>query len=87
MADSIEARLQRLEDLEAIRRLLLDYRRHLDGDTATAHTTWALIRRASGDVPELALLGHYDDVLAREDGRWKFKRRQAHIDIPDHPVA
>ncbi len=58
----------------------------LDGDRATAHTTWALIRRADGDVPQVALLGHYDDVLARESGRWKFKRRQAHIDIPDHPV-
>ena len=58
----------------------------LDGDRATAHTTWALIRRADGDVPQVALLGHYDDVLARENGRWRFKRRQAHIDIPDHPV-
>ena len=58
----------------------------LDGDRATAHTTWALVRRADGDVPQVALLGHYDDVLARENGRWKFKRRQAHIDIPDHPV-
>jgi hypothetical protein len=35
----------------------------------------------------LALLGHYDDVLAREDGRWKFKRRQAHIDIPHDPMS
>ena len=58
----------------------------LDGDRATAQTTWALIRRASGDVPQVALLGHYDDVLARENGRWKFKRRQASMDIPDHPV-
>lgn len=58
----------------------------LDGDRASAHTTWALIRRADGDVPQVALLGHYDDVLARESGHWKFKRRQAHIDIPDHPV-
>jgi len=58
----------------------------LDGDRATAQTTWALIRRADGDVPQVALLGHYDDVLARERGRWKFKRRQASMDIPDHPV-
>jgi uncharacterized protein (TIGR02246 family) len=58
----------------------------LDGDTATASTTWALIRRADGDAPQVALLGHYEDVLARENGRWRFKRRQAHMDIPDNPV-
>jgi uncharacterized protein (TIGR02246 family) len=58
----------------------------LDGDHATAQVTWSLIRRAEGDAPAVVLLGHYDDVLAREDGTWKFKRRQAHIDIPNHPV-
>jgi len=58
----------------------------LDGDAATASTTWALIRRAEGDAPAVTLLGHYDDVLAREHGRWRFKRRRAHIDIPHHPV-
>jgi len=26
-------------------------------------------------------------VLAREHGRWRFKRRQAHVDIPDAPIA
>jgi uncharacterized protein (TIGR02246 family) len=143
------ARLQRLEDIAEIDRLIVDYARHLDtrdlhaysrlfcadgewsgntghaqgpdaiqamleerlppnppapgptsshvvsnpvidvdGDTATASVTWALIRRgADEDEPELALLGHYDDVLAREDGRWRFKSRRAHIDIPDRPVA
>jgi len=58
-----------------------------DGDGATASTTWALIRRGAGDVPEVVLLGHYDDVLARENGRWLFKRRRAHMDIPDNPLA
>jgi hypothetical protein len=55
----------------------------LDGDRATASTTWAVIRRGEGDAPEVALLGHYDDELAREHGHWRFKRRRAHIDIPD----
>ena len=58
----------------------------VDRDSATASVTWALIRRGDGDEPELALLGHYDDELAREDGRWRFKRRRAHIDIPDRPA-
>src|SRR5580704_9503781 len=37
MTESIEARVARLEDLEAIRRLLLDYRRHLDGKDFRAY--------------------------------------------------
>jgi uncharacterized protein (TIGR02246 family) len=148
MSSDEAARLQRLEDIAEIDRLIVDYARHLDtrdlhaysrlfcadgewsgntghaqgpdaiqamlevrlppnppapgptsshvvsnpvidvdGDTATASVTWALIRRgADEDEPELALLGHYDDVLAREDGRWRFKRRRAQIDIPDRPV-
>src|SRR4029450_9393503 len=135
MSSEEAARLQRLEDVAEIDRLIVDYARHLDtrdlhaysrlfwadgewggntghaqgpdaiqamleerlppnppapgptsshvvsnpvidvdGDPATASVTWALIRRAADeDQPELALLGHYDDVLAREDGRWRFK--------------
>jgi uncharacterized protein (TIGR02246 family) len=144
--DSVAARLRRLEDLEAIRRLFQDYRRHLDrkdfrayadlfaaegefvagadgsiraqgraaifdlvdgmrgslltdqggddvhvavnevieldGDRATALSTWVYILRGDGDVPVLAKIGHYEDVLTREDGRWKFLRREAPTDIP-----
>jgi uncharacterized protein (TIGR02246 family) len=144
--DSVAVRLRRLEDLEAIRRLFQDYRRHLDrkdfsayadlfaaegefvagadgsirakgpaaifdlvdgmrgslltdqggddvhvavnelieldGDRATAVSTWVYILRAEGDVPVLAKIGHYEDVLTREDGRWKFLRREAPTDIP-----
>jgi 3-phenylpropionate/cinnamic acid dioxygenase small subunit len=58
----------------------------VEGDSARASVTWALIRRGEGDEPELALLGHYDDELAREDGRWRFRSRRAHIDIPDRPA-
>jgi len=146
MADSIEARLQRLEDLEAIRRLLLDYRRHLDGkdfrayadlfaadgefiagprdgisargpegifalvdgmrgtlltdrggddvhvavnevieldgDRATVTSTWVYLIRGEADQPEVSKIGHYEDVVTREDGRWKFLRRRAPMDIP-----
>jgi uncharacterized protein (TIGR02246 family) len=141
--DSVEARLRRLEDREAIRRLFLDYRRaldgkdfrayadlfardgefiagtmrakgpdaifelvdgmvgtlltaqggddvhlvaneiiDLDGDRGTATVTWVYILRDEGDVPQLAKIGHYADVLTREDGRWKFLRREAPTDIP-----
>jgi ketosteroid isomerase-like protein len=144
--DSVAERLARLEDLEAIRRLFQDYRRHLDhkdfrayadlfaaegefvagpdgsirakgpaaifdlvdgmrgslltdqggddlhvavnevieldGDRATAFSTWVYILRAEGDLPEVAKVGHYQDVLTREGGRWKFLRREAPMDIP-----
>lgn len=144
MADqTVETRLRRLEDLEEIRRLVMDYRRHLDaddllsysrlftengewlgntgygkgpdgirmmleerlprnphapgatryhlvsdpvidldGDTATGEVSWALVARGANDVPELRLFGHYIDTYAREDGRWRFLRREAHTDIP-----
>jgi uncharacterized protein (TIGR02246 family) len=146
MTESIEARVARLEDLEAIRRLLLDYRRHLDGkdfrayaslfaadgefiagpdgeirakgpdgifalvdgmrgtlltdaggddvhvavnevieldgDRARVTSTWVYLIRADGDVPEVSKIGHYDDVVTREDGHWKFLRRVAPMDIP-----
>lgn len=145
-SDSLEARVRRLEDIDAIRRLLQDYRtcldgkdfrgyadlfaldgefiagpageihakgreeifalvdgmrgslltdeagddRHaaindridLDGDRATATSTWVyLIRREDGE-PEVSKVGRYNDVLTREDGAWKFLRREAPCDIP-----
>jgi hypothetical protein len=140
---TLEERMQRLEDLEQIRRLLLDYRRHLDekdfrayselfategefvagsmhakgpraifelvdgmrgtlltdrpgddvhiianpvidldGDRATAEVTWLYITRGEDDAPVLSKLGHYCDTLTREDGHWKFLRREAPTDIP-----
>jgi uncharacterized protein (TIGR02246 family) len=54
----------------------------LDGDRATAQLTWAYIVRDAEDKPALSKLGHYDDVLVREDGQWRFLRRQAPTDIP-----
>jgi ketosteroid isomerase-like protein len=146
MTDSLAARVARLEDLESIRRLLLDYRRHLDGkdfrayadlfaadgefiagpegsirargpeaifalvdgmrgtlltdaggddvhvavnevieldgDRARVTSTWVYLIRGDGDVPEVSKVGHYDDVVTREGGRWKFLRREAPMDIP-----
>jgi 3-phenylpropionate/cinnamic acid dioxygenase small subunit len=139
---ALRERLQRLEDVLEIQRLLMDYGRHLDardlhaysllfcedgewtgatgtavgpaaiqamleanlpgnpaapgattwhvmanpvvdvdGDRATAQIMWLLLRRDAGEVPGLAVTGHYEDVLVREDGRWKFKRREAFVDI------
>ena len=145
-SESLEARVRRLEDIDAIRRLFQDYRRSLDGkdfrayadlfavdgefiagpdgsirakgredifalvdgmrgslltdatgddvhvavneridldgDRAAATSTWVYVLRGDGDVPDVAKVGRYNDVLTREDGRWKFLRREAPCDIP-----
>jgi uncharacterized protein (TIGR02246 family) len=140
---SFDDRLRRLEDLEAIRRLMLEYRScldakdirgyaelfaadgefvagdmhargpeaifdlvdgmrgtlltdrggddvhivanpviDLDGDRATADSMWIYIVRGEGDVPVLSKIGSYHDVFTREDGRWRFLRREAPTVIP-----
>jgi uncharacterized protein (TIGR02246 family) len=57
----------------------------LDGDRASAESTWTLIVRGEGDTPDLTLLGAYRDRLVREDGRWRFARRESHTEIPVRP--
>lgn len=54
----------------------------LDGDRATATSTWSYVVRGSGDQPLLAKLGHYDDVLVRRPEGWRFARRDAGTDVP-----
>jgi uncharacterized protein (TIGR02246 family) len=53
-----------------------------DADRARAESTWAYVVRGDDGGPVLAKLGHYDDELVREDGRWRFLRRDAPMDIP-----
>ena len=137
---SLAARIQRLEDIEEIRVLLLNYGRYLDthdfaaysrlfakdgewsggfgsvkgpaaiqafmeknipgantgntyhllsnfvievhGDTATAWSRWAYVTPNAEKRPAMAQAGHYDDLLVRESGHWKFRRRVAGNDIP-----
>ena len=137
----LEARVRTLEDREAVWRLHMDYRRHLDnrdfeayaalfaqdgewsgplgtfvgpaailemltnslerfdvhertyhlicntvidvdGDSAVAESTQCYVTRGPEDEPVVTYVGRYEDVLAREGGAWKFKRRLASYDIP-----
>jgi hypothetical protein len=140
--EALEARIKRLEDVEGVWQLFMDYRRHLDardfaaysqlfvdggvwsgnlgeargpaeiqallertlevyaddstrthhlvcnpavqieGDRATAQSTWVYVTRDEDDRPTLALLGHYEDELVRDGDRWKFLRRVAYCDMP-----
>jgi uncharacterized protein GlcG (DUF336 family) len=60
----------------------------VDGDRATAVSKWLFFTRSTDGKPTPALGGHYDDILVREDGHWKFLRRVAQSDIPfQDPLA
>jgi hypothetical protein len=147
--EAVEMRLQRLEDREEIRQLLIDYGRFLDrgdftafsqlfsekegewiggmgqakssqairklmedtigkgisksgppschvfsnetinvnGDRAQATAKWMFLVQGDSGRPQAFYLGHYEDSLVRESGRWKFLRRVVYSDIPkDDPT-
>lgn len=54
----------------------------IDGDQASAMTKWIYITPAQDGGPDIVLLGHYNDKFLREDGVWKFLRREAPVDLP-----
>ena len=54
----------------------------IEGDSASAVTKWIYITPGDGGAPRMVFLGHYDDRFIRENGVWKFWRREAPVDIP-----
>jgi len=54
----------------------------LAGDTATGTLMWLYFTVGADGRPSLAKIGHYTDTYRREDGRWRFHRRDAPTDIP-----
>ena len=54
----------------------------VDGDRASATTKWIFVMQNDETNPRWVYLGHYDDTFVREDGRWRFLKRQAFTDIP-----
>jgi len=54
----------------------------LEGDTATAEVMWTVVARDAADQPHVTMMGRHIDRLVREDGRWRFQRREGRIDIP-----
>ncbi len=58
----------------------------IHGDTATDQAYWqTIVTRDCKSV--IAGAGHYEDVLKREDGRWKFFKRSIIDDIPPKSTA
>src|SRR4029079_3362223 len=54
----------------------------VNGDRATAVSKGGFVMASSANKPEMLLLATYRDEFVREDGRWKFKRREVQGDIP-----
>lgn len=54
----------------------------LDGDRATSHVMWTVINRGADGNPVVGMVGHHEDDLVREGGRWRFARRRGFVEIP-----
>ena len=57
----------------------------IHGDRASAVTKWIYITPGPDNAPKLVYLGHYNDQFIRENGVWKFLRREAPADIAPPP--
>ena len=62
--------------------LLSNFEIDVHGDTATAWSRWTFIVPGPDQKPVMAQGGRYEDLLIREDGHWKFRRRTALNDLP-----
>ena len=55
------------------------------GDEAVALSKGLFVVPGKDGAPEIVMLATYHDILTRDGGRWKFKRRIVHADIPAPP--
>lgn len=62
--------------------LLTNFIIDVHGDNATAWSRWNFVTPGADKKPAIAQGGHYQDTLVRENGHWKFSRREAFVDIP-----
>lgn len=62
--------------------LLSNFIIDVQGDTATAWSRWNYVVPGGDKKPAIAQGGHYEDKFIRENGHWKFSRREAFTDIP-----
>jgi len=58
----------------------------VNGDEAVAVSKGIFVVPGETNSPEMVMLATYNDLLIREDGRWKFKKREVRGDIPSPPV-
>lgn len=79
----IEAMMARVGGAGASLHLITSPMVTLDGDRATARVMWTVINRAGNGTPLLGMVGHHEDELVREGGRWRFRRRRGFVEIPE----
>lgn len=48
----------------------------IDDSTATARSMWMYVTSGENQWPRVLQFGRYDDTIVREDGRWKFQKRE-----------
>jgi hypothetical protein len=61
---------------------------NVNGNEAQAITKWMFVVQNGSKQPQPFYLGHYEDLLVREHGRWKFLKRVVYGDIPaDDPLS
>jgi len=54
----------------------------LDGDRASSEIQWTVLApNPAGGLSPMAL-GHHIDELARDGGRWRFRRREIRFEVP-----
>ena len=61
--------------------MMSNFQIEVEGDRATAVTKWLYLTPGDDDSPRTTYLGHYNDDFIRENGRWRFLRRQSVSDI------
>jgi 3-phenylpropionate/cinnamic acid dioxygenase small subunit len=62
--------------------LLTNFAIDVHGDTGAVWSRWAFVVTTKENTPSILYGGHYDDIVVREEGHWKFKKRMASNDIP-----
>jgi uncharacterized protein (TIGR02246 family) len=58
----------------------------VDGDRATSRVMWLYVTHDDADYPLTLQVGHYDDELVRDNGRWRFERRTITRDFGYSPL-
>jgi hypothetical protein len=54
----------------------------INGDAAVAASKGIFVVPTETDTPEMVMMATYNDILIRDNGRWKFKRRVVQMEIP-----
>lgn len=76
--DAIRAMIERLlanSKAEGQSHLLTNYVIDVDQGMATAMSRFYVVAPAADGAPRIRLSGRYDDLLVREEGKWRFLRR------------